>query len=183
MSLFYVDHDTSLPATPSAPRPMRWGQPLDCRFLPLSLVACQHIDNFPGLCVPSGPTDGLRSLTPYAPGVGAPDHRFLLLPLSPPLFTRRPRIAYGSSNVHDANGPTPACGIDGFYKFSIFPLATPTRTSSVSFEPLLPLLTCLFHRPSSSFSADAPLPRVSSGLFRTALAQWYSVGGSFDLLS
>jgi hypothetical protein len=65
------------------------------------------------------------------------------IPLPPP-FTRRPRIAYGSSNVHDANDPVPACGIDGLYKFLVFPSAMPTRTSSVSFEPLLPLLTCLF---------------------------------------
>ena len=87
------------------------------------------------------------------------------------------------SNVRDANDSTPACGIDRSHKFLIFPLATPTRTSSVSFEPLLPLLTYLFHRTPSSFSADAPLPRVSPGLFRIALAQWYSVGGSLDLLS
>ncbi|KAF9654406.1 hypothetical protein BDM02DRAFT_150841 [Thelephora ganbajun] len=62
---------------------------------------------------------------------------------SSPLLTRRPRIAYGSSNVHDANDPASACGIDGLHKFSVFPLATPTRTSLASFEPLLPLLTCL----------------------------------------
>ena len=60
----------------------------------------------------------------------------------PLLFTRRPRIAYGSSNVHDANGPASACGIYGPYKLLIFPPPTPTRTSLVSFEPLLPLLTC-----------------------------------------
>lgn len=62
---------------------------------------------------------------------------FYSFPFSP-LSTRRPRIAYGSSIVHDTNDPIPACGIDGFHKFLIFPLATPTRTSLVSFEPLLP---------------------------------------------
>jgi len=46
-----------------------------------SLVACQHIDSCPpGYVCPSGPSDGLRSITPYAPGVGASDQRFLLLP-------------------------------------------------------------------------------------------------------
>jgi hypothetical protein len=69
-------------------------------------------------------------------------------PLLSPLFTRRPRIAYGSSNVHDANDPAPACGIDGLHKFPVLPLATPTRTSLASFEPLLPLLICRFSSPS-----------------------------------
>jgi len=109
---------------------------------------------------------------------------FCSLP-SPPLFMRRPRIAYGPSNVHDANDPTPACGIDGFHKFLIFPPATPTRTSLVSFEPLLPLLTYLF---SSFFillvCGRTVAPRkLCSGLFQTAPAQWYSVGGSLDLSS
>jgi len=43
---------------------------------------------------------------------------------------------------HDANDPASACGIDDPYKFLVFPPPTPTRTSLVSFEPLLPLLTC-----------------------------------------
>jgi len=63
-------------------------------------------------------------------------------------LTRRPRIAYGSSNIHDANDPASACGIDGLPKFLVFPLATSTRTSLASFEPLLPLLT--YHRLSFS---------------------------------
>jgi len=52
-------------------------------------------------------------------------------------------FAYGSSNIYDADDPASACGIDGLHKFLFFPLATPTRASLVSLEPLLPLLTCL----------------------------------------
>jgi len=143
-----------------------------------SPVACQHIDSFPPDYVyPVALQDGLRSITPYAPGVGASDQRFLLLLLS--ALTRRPRIAYGSSNIHDANDPASACGIDGLPKFLVFPLATSTRTSLASFEPLLPLLTCrrlslfilLFHDPTGA-------PRSPR-----AFAQWFPVGGSLDLLS
>lgn len=102
----------------------------------------------------------------------------------PLLFTRRPRIAYGSSNIHDANDPASACGIDGLHKFPFFPPATPTRTSLVSFEPLLPAayppLFVAFHPPFLWFP---PLPRVSPGQFQGVLAQWYSVRGSLDLSS
>lgn len=100
-------------------------------------------------------------------------------PLSPP-FTRRPRIAYGSSNVHDANDPAPACGIDGFYEFLVLPSAMPTKTSSVSFEPLLPLLTCLFAPFSILHLYDLTVtprelwqvPDVS----RTVVLGWWFVG-------
>jgi len=126
------------------------------------LVACQHTDNFPGYA-PGGPPDGLRSPMPYAPGVERLSSAFYSSPFYP-LFTRRPRIAYGSSNVHDANDPASACGIDGLHEFLIFPQATPTRTSLASFESFLPLLTCLllsffilrFYGPTVA-------PRVSSG--------------------
>ena len=78
-------------------------------------------------------------LTPYAPGVGARSP--LSTPPLPPLFMRRPHTTYGSSNAHDASDLASACGIDGPHKFPVFPLATPTRMSVASFEPLLPLLT------------------------------------------
>ena len=124
-----------------------------------SPVACQHIDSFPPDYVyPVALQDGLRSITPYAPGVGASDQRFLLLLLS--ALTRRPRIAYGSSNIHDANDPASACGIDGLPKFLVFPLATSTRTSLASFEPLLPRLPAVVCHSSSSSSTTRLVPRV-----------------------
>jgi len=126
------------------------------------LVACQHTDNFPGY-VPSGPPDGLRSPTPYAPGVERLINAFYSSPFHP-LFARRPRIAYGSSNLHDANDPASACGIDGLHEFLIFPQTTPTRTSLVLFEPFLPLLTCLLLSFFIlRFCSPTVTPRVSSG--------------------
>lgn len=102
-------------------------------------------------------------------------------PLSP-LSTRRPRIAYGSSIVHDANDPASACGIDGLLKFSILPLAhtTPTRTSLASFEPLLPLLTrrclllfiLLFHDPAIAPRRSWQVPETC----RTVVFGWWFVG-------
>jgi hypothetical protein len=86
--------------------------------------------------------------------------------------------------IHDTYDSTSACGIDLSHKFPVFPLATPTRTSLVSFEPLLPPCLPPIRRSSSSFSSTAlSLPRVSTGKFRAAHAQWYSVGGSLDLSS
>jgi len=93
----------------------------------------------------------------------------------PSASTRRPRIAYGSSNIHDANDPASACGIDSFPKFLVFPLATSTRTSLASFEPLLPLLTCrrlllfvlLFHgldwNPAFALASSRELSHSGSG--------------------
>jgi hypothetical protein len=129
---------SSAPHDISAPCASRRRRPLDCRFRHLSRHVSTHRQFPPRFCASSGPSDGSRSTTPYAPGIGAPDQRFPL----PPLFTRRPRIAYGSSNVHDTNDLASACGIDGLHKFPVLPLTTPTRTSLVSFEPLLILLTC-----------------------------------------
>lgn len=135
----------------------------------------------PRLCVPGGPTDGSRSITPYAPGVGAPDQRFLLPTFSP--LSRAGLVSHMAQAVHDANDPASACGIDGLHEFLVFPLATSTRTSLVSFEPFLPLLTC---RCSSLFILlfyGLTGARVRPGQFQRALAQWYSVDGSLDLLS
>ena len=145
----YVDHDVSLPAIPSTPRTGRRRRPLDCRFRRLSRRMSTHrqLPPLPGYVCPSGPSDGLRSITPYAPGVGAPDQRFLL-PLPSLRSSRAGLVSHMAQAFHDANDPASACGIDGLHKFPIFPLATPTRTSLASFEPLLPLLTCRF----SSFS-------------------------------
>ena len=89
-----------------------------------------------------------------------------------PLSTGRPRIAYGSSSLHDANDPASACGIDALHKFPVFPPATPTRTSLVSFEPLLPLLTYLCLSPFILLPMTSPLPRgalASSGRFCTVV--------------
>lgn len=79
--LIQFDHDVSLPA--SFPLRVRLvGEVHLMVGFAAYLVACQHTDNFPGY-VPSGPPDGLRSPKPYAPGVGAPDHRFFTPPPSP----------------------------------------------------------------------------------------------------
>jgi len=149
-----------------------------------SIVTCQYIDSSPPFFVyPVALQTDHVPLTSYAPGVGAPDHRFSLPPPFPPLFTRRPRTAYGSSIVHDTNDPASACGIDGLHKFPIFPPPTPTRTSLASFEPLLTLLTRPLCRSVLLFCGPPPLPRVCPGQFQEALAKWYSVGGSLDLSS
>ena len=104
------------------------------------------------------------------------------LPLHP-ILTRRPRIAYGSSNVHDTNDPASACGIDGLHEFPVFPLPTPTRTSFALFEPLLTLLTCRSSSLGPPLPRFPPLPRVRPGQSQGSLAQWYSVRGSLDLSS
>ena len=103
-------------------------------------------------------------------------------PPLPPLFTRRPRTAYGSSNVHDTNDPASACGIDGLHKFPIFPLPTPTRTSLVSFDPLLTLLTCPLCRSVLLFRGSY-VTRVCPGQFQEALALVVFGSGSLDLSS
>jgi len=102
-------------------------------------------------------------------------------PLSP-LFTHRPRIAYGSSNIHDPNDSASACGIDGLHKFLIFPLATPTRASLALLEPLLPLLTCLCSLLFILLLYDLYRYPASPWLV-LGIAQWYSVGGLLELLS
>lgn len=117
------------------------GDPLIVGFAVSRRVSTHR--QLPQLCVSSGPPDGSRSITPYAPGVGASDQRFLLLPLLPALRVPASYCIW-LKYIHDANDPAPARGIDGFHKFSVFPLATPTRTSLVLFESLLPLLTGLF---------------------------------------
>jgi hypothetical protein len=136
-----VDHGLSLPAITSTPRAGRRRQSIDYWFHRPSRRVSTHRQLPQMLCTE------VALQTVYVPS------RHMLPELerlinachsSPhfPLFTRRPRTAYGSSNIHDANDPAPACGIDGLHKFPALPLATPTRTSLVSFEPFLPLLTC-----------------------------------------
>jgi hypothetical protein len=72
----------------------------------------------------------------------------------------------------------------GSTSFPILPLTTPTRTSLVSFEPLLTLLTCccLSHFVLLFFDPHR-CPALALGQFQGALAKWYSVCGPLDLLS
>ena len=152
--------------------------------LTTSLVACQHIDSFLQIMCTSGPSDGLRSITPYAPGVGAPDQRFSLHPLSS-LFTRRPRIAYGSSNIHDTNDSASACGIDGLHKFLIFPLAPlPLERAQPRLNLSFPCLPASVRCFSSSFSTTSIVTPRPPGLVpddRTVvLGRW--LVGSVELM-
>jgi len=137
--LIHVDHDVPLSAIPSTPRT---GRRCDHSIVGFAAppVVCQHIGSpAPDYVYPVALQTDYVPLRHMLPELERLINAFYSSLPSP--FTRRPRIAYGSSNVHDTNDPTSACGIDGPYKFLVFPLPTPTRTSLVSFEPLLPLLT------------------------------------------
>jgi hypothetical protein len=156
-----------------------------------SLVTCQHIDSFPqDFVFPVAlQTDHvpLRHVLPELERLITAFHSSS----SSPLFTRRPRIAYGSSTIHDANDPASACGIDALHHLPFFPLATSTRTSLVSFEPLLTLLTRRRLSPFFLLFRDSTVtprqPWPVPGSFRTAvfgsrflgsveLMGWCSVG-------
>jgi len=161
----YVDHDFSPPAIHSTPRTGRRRRPLDCWFR--RLFRRVSIQRQPP------PPDFVHSValqTDYVPLRHVlPELERLInafySSLSPP-FTRRLRIAYGTSAIHDPNDPASACGIDGLLKFPILPLPTPTRTSLVLFEPLLLLLTrrcllpfiLLFRGPSIAPRQSWPVP-------------------------
>jgi len=148
-----------------------------------SLVACQYIGSFsPDLVFPVALQTDHVPLTPYAPGVGAPDQRFSLPFLPSALHAPASyRIWLKHSPRHKRSAS--ACGIDGLHEFPIFPLPTPTRTSLASFEPLLILLTCRSSSLDPPLPRFPPLPRVGPGQFQEAPAQWYSVLGSLDLSS
>jgi len=106
-----------------------------------SPVVCQHTDSFsPCYVYPSGPSDGSRSLTPYAPGVGASDQRFWLLPsLCPSRAGLVSHMAQAKSTTQTTRLPRAVS--TGSTSFQ----SSHSHTHSnelVSFEPLLPLLTC-----------------------------------------
>lgn len=132
--------NVSLPVIPSAPRTLGRCLPLDCRFR-RSFVACQYIDSSQVMCT-QWPTRRIRSFMSYAPGVGAPDQRFLLLP---PPHSRAGLVLHMAQAMSTTQTTRlPRAVSMGSTSFRSSHLATPTRTSLVSFEPLLPLLTSLF---------------------------------------
>jgi len=108
-----VDQHVLPSAIPPTPRTSRRRRPLDRRFRRLTCRVSTHRQS---------PTpDFVSSVAPQTDHVPS-CHMLLELerlinafssaPLFPPL-TRRPRIAYGSSNVRDTNDSASACGIDG----------------------------------------------------------------------
>jgi hypothetical protein len=182
MPFIYVDHDAPLPATPPLRVRVEGGNHLIVGFAPSSRRACQHIDSSPQIsCTPVALQTDHVPITPCAPGVGAPDQRFLL---PSPLPSSRAGLVLHMAQAMSTTQTIwlPRAVSTDSTSFPIFPLTTPTRTSSVSFEPLLTLLTCyclllflLSVVPTVAPRQPWPVPE--------ALAQWYSVCGSVDLLS
>lgn len=111
--IHYVDHDFPLPATTPLRVRVDGGDHLIVGFA-ASLVVCQYIDSFPQVLCTRWPfrriTFPLCHVLPELERLINASHS------PPPLFTRRPRTAYGSSNFHDTNDTAPACGIDGLHK-------------------------------------------------------------------
>jgi len=136
----------------------------------------------PRFCVPSGPLDGSRSTTPYAPGVGAPDQRFSL-----PLRSSRAglvlHMARAMSTTQTTRLPLAvSTGSTSFWSSHYpHPLERAQPRLNLSF-PCLPVTVC---RPSSSSPmAPAVTPRepwpVPESSRTVVLGPWFL--GSVELM-